>query len=371
MAGLKALIYNNYFETLGGGERSSLDLARALGLLGFEVTLACAQKCAVSGEQLCRAFGLTDAPPWPLLEFESEDALGEHTASTGYDVFVNHTSCSFMPNRAKFGIYMAMFPYESPPAGMPALRSYQVIACNSPFTRNYVSRRWGRDLHVAVAPPPISEIHAQNKAVFERKELLIINIGRFNVFGHNKCQLEAIRAFRSFAEDGTLDESWRLVVAGHVNESPETLEYLEQCRREAHGAPIEVRTNITLEDLRDYYERASAVWQFTGIGLPFGEKPGLCEHLGLVALDGFAYGTAPVAYHRGGMTYFIKHGFNGYTFADQEELGQIMRFMGHSFGTDIHRRLFNYTRESVQYFTFDVFKNRFAKLLENAGVLAK
>jgi len=367
-----ALIYNNFFETRGGGERSSLDLALALEALGFDVALASAQTCSVSVQELNQSFGISEEHQWPLYEFSSETELEEFIAGERFDVFVNHTSCSFMPNRASCGIYMAMFPLVSPPAAKTALRTYDAIACNSPFTKNYVLRRWGRDLNVVVIPPPVSKVHQAKKPEFEQKEALILNVGRFNVFGHNKCQLEAVRTFSQFVEDGVVDPSWKLLVAGHVNESPETNDYVQQCRDAAGAAAnIEIRTNISLGELCLCYQRASVVWQFTGIGLLFGEKPGNCEHLGLAALDGFAYGAIPVVYHRGGMTYFIKHGFNGYCFGSAEELAQITRLLAHSFGTEFHRKLFDYTCESVQYFTFDVFKSKIAKVLEHASNLGR
>ena len=303
-------------------------------------------------------------PPPPLSEFSSEQEIGEFLLREGIDLFVNHTSCSFMPNPAPFGIYMAMFPLEFSAEKSAALSSYQFICCNSHFTRFYVRRRWGENLNSVVIPPPISEVHlSQNSISFDQKEKLIINVGRFNVGGHQKCQDQAIRAFGELNQQGILDSSWQLTVAGHVNRSPENDAYLESCRRAADGLNVEVLTNISLAELCALYRRASALWQFTGVNLPFGVNPGHCEHLGLVALDSFAYGVIPIAYQRGGMSYFIKHGVNGFVFSDIAELAEIMKLISDSYRSSAHRSLFENSVQSKTDFTFEAFRRRITELI--------
>ena len=358
----KALVYNNNFATAGGGERSALEVAMCLDQLGYEVILAMAQLTDVSIDQLKASFGIGIEYDWELQKHRSEKHLARAVQEQGIDLFVNHTFCSYMQNTAPLGIYMAMFAYATDPIELENLRTYNVIACISSFTEQYVRRRWGDDLRTAVIPPPISTVHGGD-CPFESKERLVLNIGRFNVRGHNKCQLEAVEAFCRLQNDGVLDQTWMMIVAGYVNESPENLAYLERCEQAASRARVEVQTNASLDELQQLYRRACCLWQFTGVNLPFGDAPERCEHLGLVALDCYSYGVIPVVYHRSGMTYLIEHGRNGYCFGGYEELSDIMGLLNRHFGGKLHQEIYGHCLEGAADHDFESFRSSVERVI--------
>ena len=368
----RALIYNNYFHTAGGGERSTLDLALALDNLGFDVTLATAQLTDVCMEKLKASFGIPKSYNWPLKQYLSEVELAEAVRTENIELFVNHTFCSYMANPAPLGWYMVMFPYPNTADELQRLGSYQLIACNSHFTREYVHTRWAANLPTAVLAPPISETHiSRNPVSLWEKEKLILTLGRFNVKGHNKCQLEAIQEFVKLSKQGVLDSEWRMVVAGYVNESPENNAYVDQCRAAAQDSNVEIRTNATLDSLQSLYRRASCLWQFTGIQLGFGKQPERCEHLGLVALDCYCYGVIPVVYHRGGMTHIVDHGSSGYCFADSDELKDVMSLLSSQFGKAFHQRLFVNCLQQADAHSFPAFKDSIENQLRQGMLAAK
>lgn len=360
----EAVIFNNFFRTSGGGERSSLDVATALDRLGFAITLATDHKVSMTLEEIVEPFGIDTNSSWKLREFNGEGELLHYVRQPPVEVFVNHTYGSGLPNLAPVGIYSVMFPFEVGGATLGNLLTYDHVVCNSRFTEKYVKRLWSRNISTSVLYPPILEIHTSKEAVaFSEKEKLVLNIGRFNVNGHNKCQLDAVRAFTTLVDEGVLDREWRLVVAGKLNQGKENERYLEQCRIDGRGYNVEVLTNVSIATLTDLYRRASYLWQFTAYGSPFGYRPEYCEHLGLVALDCFAYGTIPVAYHRSGITYVIKHGMNGYTFADLDELRAIMNNANRVFGTVYHQKQFENSLSSSAGFSFNSFKDTLEDVL--------
>ena len=362
----RALIFNQYLQTAGGGERLCFEIAAALEHLGYEVHFIMAAFCDVHVPTLARAFGIFPQGEWPVIHVADQATVAKVCKEGNYSIFINNTFESFLPNPAPIGMYVNMFPQPITKEHREAIASYAIVECISNFTELYTQRRWGAELNRIIMEPPISEIHFQKEPIsLAEKEKLILCIGRFNVRGHNKCQLEAIKVFVDSQKKGVLSEDWRLVVAGRLNEGADNMCYLSECLKAGNGN-VTILENISLDYLTSLYRKASALWQFTGFGKPFGYDPELCEHLGLVALDCFAYGTIPIVFHRGGLPYLISHGVNGYSFGTVEELQSIMHLIDRNFGSSFHEFQLIHAQNSAQHFTFDAFERKIQNALELA-----
>ena len=253
---LKALIFNQYLETAGGGERLCFEIASALESAGYEINFVVAGDLTLQVESLARAFGITPKSKWSLFNVKTTDRINDFCKSRNYDVFVNNTYESFLENPAPVGLYVTMFPKRLSSSQQHQIASYDIIYCISNFTELYTLRRWGGD-KARVVVPPISEINFSHSDVsFSEKEKLVICVGRFNVYGHSKNQLEAIKAFVSFQESGLLGPDWRLVVAGRVNAGEQNLRYLGECVKAA-TQNVTVLEGLPLPDLVSLYRRAS------------------------------------------------------------------------------------------------------------------
>jgi len=359
----RAAIYNRYLKTIGGGERSSIEFARALEDLGYEITLITDPGSNTSVEKLASVFGITPRTRWSLVEVESS-SLNRYCLNTRQDVFVNHTYSSYIPSAAPIGIYLLMFPHQISDEQLKAMASYKAIFCISPFVELYLKMRWGNEFPLVVFPPPISQQHFQNNYSLTKKEKLILNVGRFNVDGHSKCQKEAIEAFIWLKEMGVLDPEWRMIVAGHLNEGELNREYFEYCSA-LSPEDVTVIKNASFNDLCKYYSRAAVLFQFTGFGLDFGVIPERCEHLGLVAMDAMCYGTIPVVYERSGAALITDWGDSMYSFTNRLELAKIMSWITADFGTSSYLSHMRRCRAEAQKYCY---ANFCAKL---EGVLAK
>ncbi|RME58919.1 MAG: glycosyltransferase, partial [Candidatus Dadabacteria bacterium] len=289
-------------------------------------------------EKLKKCFGITKKVNWRFISCQNEDDLYNLLKRKKIEVFVNHTHCSEMPNPCPIGLYALMFPHFISPRGTNTLSSYDRIVCNSFFTKMYASLLWGKSFEFCAAEPPLS--CREDDAIvdcFNEKEKVILVVGRFNVKGHSKRQLEAIDAFIKLVSAGVLDSEWELYVVGHLNDGDENKRYFEKCKKKASQYRITVKANVAYEELEKLYRKATCLWQFTGVQCEWGKHPGLCEHLGLVALDCFRYGVIPIAYQRGGMAGVIRSYFDGFLFYDLSELFEIMKIIAAFYKKEGHK----------------------------------
>lgn len=351
----RALVYNRYLHTAGGGERLTLDWCLALSKIGYRVTFVTDSSFDRTLQDLCAVFGIPADVDWRLERIDDERDIGQFCAEQKFDLFVNGTFCSSLPNPAPVGIYSLMFPQYLPAQDRVNLSTYQRVLCISEFSKIFTHLWWGNEFPVQVLPPPISDSHMKASGIeFARKEKLILNVGRFNVDGHCKRQLDAIQTFNRLLAQGVLDKEWQLYCVGNLNAGAENLRYLGRCRYEA-GSNVRIETDVSFERLQDLYRRACVLWQFTGSHLKVGVTPQHCEHLGLVAMDSMCYGALPMVYERSGVGYMIEHGKSGFVFGSTDELGAIMSSLGRAFGSDAHQNLFTQTRNAAQKLGFESF----------------
>lgn len=363
----KALVYNKYLNTAGGGERAILDCCLALSEIGYDVTITTSASFTRTLGSLCEIFGISGGENWSLKILETEEEIREFCLSERFDLFINGTFCSSLANPAPLGIYSLMFPQPLTPAARLNLLSYQHVIVNSHFTELYTKYWWGSDFPVHALPPPISNSHMDEAGVpFGAKEKIILNVGRFNVDGHCKRQLDAIRAFERFVSEKVFGADWHFYAIGNLNPGEQNQAYLDECRR-VGGPNVHIETDVPFSRLQELYRKASVVWQFTGIHLPSGQLPQHCEHLGLVAMDGFCYGALPMVYQRSGVSYMIDHGKTGFTFASTEELKTIMGLFDRAFGTQAHTQMFRAAREYSKTLGFNNFKNTLAAYISEAA----
>lgn len=358
----RAAIYNRYLKTAGGGERSSLECARALEDLGFEIFLITDPNTDLKIASLISSFGINPRSHWHLVELASEEDIKKFCKENHITIFLNHTFANYMPSPVDFGVYVLMFPHVVGEEQLKAIRSYRHIFSNSEFTKLHVLSRWGADLPITVLPPPIATIFfdsAKNACI---KSKLILNVGRFNVDGHSKCQKEVIESFLRLKKDGILDSEWRLAVVGQLNEGKKNKDYFDKCAAYSSES-VFVKQNVPIRELIALYQEAAVLFQFTGFGIDYGISPERCEHFGLVAIDALCFGTIPVVYDRSGAGYIIRWGETGYTFRNYKELALCMSHIASDYGTRMHTIQMQHCRIEAQKFSYGVFRKEVERSL--------
>lgn len=369
----KVLIYNKYLSTAGGGERACFDLAAALVKCGYHVIIASDDPLFSQPlEAVTNKFGTYKDLEYK--KFDSLDEIVEYSKKSDLSLFINHTFASFLENplagtNAK-GIYLMMFPRLNNAEQIKALNTYDMILSISEFSATYLDLYASRlselkaKHEVLVLPISSSHIEAGDLEI-EKKEKLIINIGRFNVRGHTKCQLDVIKMFKKLKSQNLIDSDWSLICAGHINQTQENIDYFNKCLSEAEGEKIELLSDISLVQMSELYKRASVLIQMTGFDLPLGENPEKCEHLGLVALDCMAYGVIPICCQRSGISAIIRHAVDGYLFADITEAKSYLSLISDNFKSKFHQSMLRNMSYTKDQNTFEQYTLKLNNLLSN------
>jgi len=182
---------------------------------------------------------------------------------------------------------------------------------NSNYTAAHVKERYGTQ-DVMVIYPSI----APDELRPGLKEPMILHVSRFalpSAFA-DKAHVAMIQAFKQLCIRGL--EGWRLVLVGATLDPGEAV-YASHLAVHASGFPIEIRPNLSFEELRELYSRASIYWHATGFSV---SEPAAQEHFGLTIVEAMAAGAVPIVINSGGPPEIVTHGENGFLFNTGEEL---------------------------------------------------
>lgn len=222
-----------------------------------------------------------------------------------YDIWLSVWNEHIWPARTPKRLNMVFFPFVSLDGA-----GYTHIT-NSDYSANYVRQRYRTD-DVVVIPPSIDPDEFRTGP----KEPLILHVSRFalpSAFA-DKAHVPMIQAFKALFRRGLT--GWRLVLAGAALDEGEEA-YAAHLAKHAYGFPIEVKQNLSAEELRDLFARADIYWHATGFSV---KEPAAQEHFGITILEGMASGAVPIALNSGGPPEIITNGEDGYLFNSQEEL---------------------------------------------------
>jgi glycosyltransferase involved in cell wall biosynthesis len=195
-----------------------------------------------------------------------------------------------------------------PGEGLEFLDSYDRILANSRFTQQWTERMWRRP--TGVLYPPVPQMAPGDK------QPIILSVGRFFLpgTGHNKKQLEMVRAFRRLAPP----PGWTYHLVGGC--APEDAAYLDQIRAEAEGLPVVLHPDASGAELADLYARASIFWHAAGLGEDPDRYPDRYEHFGITTVEAMSAGLVPVVIDGAGQAEIVDEGRSGFRFAELDGL---------------------------------------------------
>ncbi|MBO0727851.1 MAG: glycosyltransferase family 4 protein [Acidimicrobiaceae bacterium] len=299
-----------------------------------------------------------------------------------YDLFISMVYVLPAFSRARRGVILCQFPYErrlklvdSPRFGGPlfdlysrpywALRhhlfageidAFQQIICQSDYVRRWVRNIWHRDSMV-INPPidvPVDEPR------WDRKQNIILSVGRFFAGGHSKRHDVMVRAFREMYDAGHTD--WELHLVGSVQmDKSDDCEYFAEVVSLTSGYPIRLHVDVPGEQVEDLYRRASIYWHAAGYGVDEERHPSQLEHFGMTTAEAMGHGVTPVAIARGGQPEVVQDGVNGYLWRTTDELkGRTIELMQ---SHELRRRLGDEARRSVARFSRQRFKEKMIEAL--------
>ena len=306
---MKIGFFNPYFDSLGGGERYSLTLARHWSSIHDVCIFWDNEKILTEAEN---RFHLDLSKVTIHKNIFRNEILGKIKETSKFDVIFILSDGSIPTSFARHNIlhFQVPFPAVSYPFWKRAL--YGAIVCNSQFTKRFIDQSVG--VPASVIYPPVET------GLFKTgtKENMILSVGRFSSHHQAKKQEVLIDAFQTSTRHQIFPKDVTFVLAGGVLSSDQG--YFESLQLKAKGCPIQFFPNCSFIKLQELYSRSSVYWHAAG----FGEtNPQNFEHFGISTVEAMASGTIPVVFDGGGQSEIIRNGIDGYLWKTTDEMIKI------------------------------------------------
>jgi len=206
-----------------------------------------------------------------------------------YDVFYQQVEY-----RLRAGIFINI---------LERLKSYDIILCNSEFTKKWIKNYWNIDAKVLY--PPVDLLFEKYDLSKIKKENWICSVGRFFTLGHGKKQEVLVEAFKKLYNKGYKD--WQLHLVGGVGNEPSSIEFVKYLKKQTAGYPIYFHFNVPRERVEEILLKSKIYWHATGYGENENKHPIKFEHFGIAPIEAISAGCIPILYKGGGLTEIIKN----------------------------------------------------------------
>ena len=179
------------------------------------------------------------------------------------------------------------------------LRNLQGYCCivYSEFVRYWVQKRWHKD--AKILPPPV---RTARRALSSGGQI-ILSVARFHGGAEFKRHDVLIEAYRRLPD--RIQKQWRLVIVGGSENDEATQTYIKALRRSADGVNVEIKPDVSQDELNSLYERSSLFWHAAGYGRSI-KHPEHAEHFGMATVEAMSHGIIPMAYADGGQVEIVR-----------------------------------------------------------------
>jgi glycosyltransferase involved in cell wall biosynthesis len=293
----KALAYDPYLLTLGGGERYLFAVANVLAEQ-YEVTIAGRE---IPPDDRLHHLGIhLDIP---MLKMDDKEFT---RTSSSFDLAVVTTNRIPPISRASRSYAIVQFPYPWSAIRHPSravrrkqiLGDYQAVVY-SEYAKHWCLARWNLDAEVIYPFVNIPVQKQREGPLYDGAgKVTILSVSRF-IAGHGNPKRHdiLIRAFTSLSSD--VRQRCRLVLAGGANDDEKTRKYIETLKSDAAGKTIVFAINIPQEELEYLYRRAAVFWHAMGFERS-PRHPESAEHFGMATVEAMSYGVVPLVFDDGG-----------------------------------------------------------------------
>jgi glycosyltransferase involved in cell wall biosynthesis len=306
----RAAIFNPYWKTLGGGEKYTASFINTLIILGYQVDIFWHEKDLIG--KLAERFEINlDKVKIDRKAFEvikNGSFLEKRRLHKQYNLlfWVSDGSLPFLFSGKNLVHFQVPFHKVDGLSLINQMKksTYDLVVCNSQFTKKVVDREYG--FQSKVIYPPATMI------VGQKKEQLILSVGRFDNLLHNKRQDVLIKGFKKLNR-----RDYRLVLAGG---SLHSRAYVRELKEKIGNYPIELVTNPSWSEMAALYAKAAIYWHAAGYEVDEKEHPEQVEHFGLATVEAMSAGAVPMVFAAGGQREIINHGTNGYLWETLDDL---------------------------------------------------
>jgi len=356
----KVALYTPYLDVLGGGEKHILSIIKIFEDFGFTPYVFWDTNLK---KKIKRILGLNFKNLFFLPNiFKKKSTLSFFKNLfflKKFDYFFYVTDGSYFFSLAKKNFVFAMVPdknlYQLNLVNRLKLLNWQFIA-NSSFTSFWL-KKWG--INAWVITPYIDEkLFKLNR---QKKEKIILSVGRFFSHLHSKKQDIIIKTFKKIKQKNSLFKNFKLILAGGLKEKDKDyFNYLQKIT--ADNCLVIFKPNISQKELHRLYQKATFFWHFAGYGVDEEKYPQNVEHLGITPLEAMAAGCLTFCYKAGGPRNLIKDGLNGFLFNSEKELIRKMEnvIFDKRMQKNIKKNAYDFVFKN---FSYEVFKEKVKKLI--------
>jgi glycosyltransferase involved in cell wall biosynthesis len=341
---VKAAIYSPYLDTLGGGERYVLSVARLLTEKGWKVDVAAKDK------QI-----LEKASERLNLDLAGVEAVKDVNRGEGYDL------CFWLSDGSvpRFLARKNILHFQRPFSGVGGktlisrMKFFRVntVVVNSHFTKGFIDQEFPKKAKVLYPPVDVVKFKAK------KKENLIFYLGRFSQLEQAKRQDVLVEAFKKFYD--AAGKGWQLVLAGGSDVG--RTNFVDQLKEESKTYPIKIIENASFNQIKDFYARAKIFWSASGYGVDEKKQPQKVEHFGITVVEAMAAGAVPIIVTAGGHKEIIENGKNGFLWEKESELRQLTIKLVED--ESLRRKLSRQVRADAQKYSYENFKKQFLALV--------
>lgn len=308
-------LYDPYLDTLSGGERYILKTAECLSnfhdvsifwdsnLLSdaakkFSLSLEKVQiKQNIFSPKISRIKRFLESSKYDLIIYLSDGSIPL--------IFSKKTILHFQApiTHVKFNIKTKI----------KLKRIYKII-CNSYFTKSYIDSKF--KCNSLVIYPPVSLL---DSVQFSKKENIILTVGRYSEFyeGNDFKKINfMLDAFKKLPKNKL--RGWKFIIV--TNSLAEEKNGIEKLKDEIGEYPIEIKENISQDEINLLYSKAKIYWHAAGYQEDISQHPDRLEHFGISTVEAMSAGCIPVVYNAGGQKEIVKDGVNGFLWDTEEKL---------------------------------------------------
>ncbi|MBU2524240.1 glycosyltransferase [Patescibacteria group bacterium] len=246
---------------------------------------------------------------YPILKKDKKTFIDIEKESANYDIFINANMHPYIKPLSAISIFICHFPDQERNRDFK-IDNYDYFIVNSNFGKKWLKNKWSISQSTRIYPG----VNMRTKK--KSKNNIILSVSRFEE-GGSKQQHKMIEAFSDLhKKNHEIFKNWKLVLAGG---SCDPNPYLEKLKNEAKktDAPIEIKTNISQQEIKELYQKAKIFWHLCGLNE---NRPHQMEHFGMTTAEAMQNFCVPISVNCGGQKEIIKNNVNGFLINSIKEL---------------------------------------------------
>jgi len=352
----KALIFDPYLDTLGGGERYVLSLALGLLKNNYSVNLAWPTRKELSEAE--KRFGMdfsgitVDENAYALCSQKS--AYTERLKFTKeYDLifWVSDGSLPFL--FSKNNLIHLQVPFKKFGSNV-VINNIKTIfvnkfVYNSEFTKNVLEKQLPSSKSFVLYPPIDVDSFRAGK-----KENIILSVGRFDSPLHSKRQDVLIDAFKILS--GKV-KNYQLILAGGLLGDQSLMKGL---KKSSEGLKVEYVINPNFDTLKSLYSRSRFFWHAAGYEIDENRNPEKVEHFGMTTVEAMASGAIPLVIRKGGQKEIITDDTGVLCDSPEQIAGETLNLINHP---SVLKQMANSAVKRSKIFSLNNFENKIKSLI--------